>query len=273
AGPVPQRAAGRGLPVVADPAAEIQGAAPSHSDQERDHARPGRDHGTGAGDAARPARARRGDGDHRPVPAAERAPPPGAALLDAGRVQGAGGLRLRARVQPRRLGPDGALQLPRRPAGGGRRLSPALRCDEAARRRGVRVAAFRAAQRIPRGLAADLRDANKSPAGIRSHSLAAARYSGHRRPPANFRHWRAVERRPILRPFTCKRPPRRGDRMTSNRTLLALTLGLLLASPLALVAGADGGIALPSAPTADQSTTSRLVYGLLSDSRYAYRPR
>ena len=61
--------------------------------------------------------------------------------------------------------------------------------------------------------------------------------------------------------------------MTSNRTLLALTLGLLLASPLALVAGADGGIALPSAPTADQSTTSRLVYGLLSDSRYAYRPR
>ena len=28
-----------------------------------------------------------------------------------------------------------------------------------------------------------------------------------------------------------------------------------------------------AAPTADQATTSRLVYGLLSDSRYAYRPR
>ena len=30
---------------------------------------------------------------------------------------------------------------------------------------------------------------------------------------------------------------------------------------------------LPSAPSADQATTSALVYGLLSDSRYAYRPR
>ena len=63
--------------------------------------------------------------------------------------------------------------------------------------------------------------------------------------------------------------------MKPSRTLLALSLGLALATPLALLARADGGSrdALPSAPTSDQATTSRLVYGLLSDSRYAYRPR
>ena len=61
--------------------------------------------------------------------------------------------------------------------------------------------------------------------------------------------------------------------MTSNRTLLALSLGLALAAPLALLARSGDGAVLPSAPTADQATTSRLVYGLLSDSRYAYRPR
>ena len=60
--------------------------------------------------------------------------------------------------------------------------------------------------------------------------------------------------------------------MKPIRTLLALSLGLALAAPLALLARADGD-ALPSAPTGDQATTSRLVYGLLSDSRYAYRPR
>ena len=60
--------------------------------------------------------------------------------------------------------------------------------------------------------------------------------------------------------------------MKPIRTLLALSLGLALAAPLALLARADGE-ALPSAPTGDQATTSRLVYGLLSDSRYAYRPR
>jgi hypothetical protein len=61
--------------------------------------------------------------------------------------------------------------------------------------------------------------------------------------------------------------------MTSNRTLLALSLGLALAAPLALLARSADVASLPSAPTADQATTSRLVYGLLSDSRYAYRPR
>ena len=63
--------------------------------------------------------------------------------------------------------------------------------------------------------------------------------------------------------------------MKPTRTLLALSLGLALATPLALLARADGGSrdALPAAPTSDQATTARLVHGLLSDSRYAYRPR
>jgi len=53
-----------------------------------------------------------------------------------------------------------------------------------------------------------------------------------------------------------------------------LLLALALATPLALLARADGAAdALPRAPTQDQTTTSKLVYGLLSDSRYAYRPR
>ncbi len=51
-----------------------------------------------------------------------------------------------------------------------------------------------------------------------------------------------------------------------------LLLSLALMSPLALLARADGD-AVAVAPTADQSSTSKLVYGLLSDSRYAYRPR
>ncbi|MEO6104703.1 MAG: carboxy terminal-processing peptidase, partial [Pseudoxanthomonas sp.] len=51
-------------------------------------------------------------------------------------------------------------------------------------------------------------------------------------------------------------------------------LSLALAAPLALLARADS-VSLPgdaATPTADQATTSKLVYGLLSDSRYAYRP-
>lgn len=49
-------------------------------------------------------------------------------------------------------------------------------------------------------------------------------------------------------------------------------IALALTAPLSLAAQADAP-ALPSAATADQATTSKLVYGLLSDSRYAYRPR
>lgn len=63
--------------------------------------------------------------------------------------------------------------------------------------------------------------------------------------------------------------------MKVKKVPAVLLLGLALASPLALLArgGADDAISLPAAPTADQTTTSKLVYGLLSDSRYAYRPR
>lgn len=51
-----------------------------------------------------------------------------------------------------------------------------------------------------------------------------------------------------------------------------LLLALALSTPLALLARGDGD-AVAVAPNADQSNTSKLVYGLLSDSRYAYRPR
>ena len=59
--------------------------------------------------------------------------------------------------------------------------------------------------------------------------------------------------------------------MKLRTTLLAF----LLTAPLALLARTDHSAAnaLPTAPTADQGTAAKLVYGLLSDSRYAYRPR
>ncbi|KAF1684907.1 tail-specific protease [Pseudoxanthomonas broegbernensis] len=52
-----------------------------------------------------------------------------------------------------------------------------------------------------------------------------------------------------------------------------LSLAFLLAAPTALPARTDAPAQVAIAPTADQATTSKLVYGLLSDSRYAYRPR
>ncbi|MBD9536703.1 carboxy terminal-processing peptidase [Stenotrophomonas sp. STM01] len=52
----------------------------------------------------------------------------------------------------------------------------------------------------------------------------------------------------------------------------AFLLAFALTAPAAMLARADSP-ALPSSPTLDQTTTSKLVYGLLSDSRYAYRPR
>ncbi|KRG84291.1 peptidase S41 [Stenotrophomonas daejeonensis] len=57
-----------------------------------------------------------------------------------------------------------------------------------------------------------------------------------------------------------------------NHRVPAFLLAFALTLPAALLARADAP-ALPSAATVDQATTSRLVYGLLSDSRYAYRPR
>ncbi|AXK72951.1 tail-specific protease [Lysobacter sp. TY2-98] len=51
-------------------------------------------------------------------------------------------------------------------------------------------------------------------------------------------------------------------------------LALLLTAPVALLARPDSAsTAIPNAPTQDQATAAKLVYGLLSDSRYAYRPR
>jgi len=60
--------------------------------------------------------------------------------------------------------------------------------------------------------------------------------------------------------------------MKLRSTLPVLSLALVLSTPLALLARADGD-AIPTGPSADQATTAKLVYGLLSDSRYAYRPR
>ena len=99
-------------------------------------------------------------------------------------------------------------------------------------------------------------------------------YSDPSRHGANFRHCQAVGRGTILPVSTLERPHAAVSLMTRNRNvLLALSLGLALASPLVLLAGAGDGSVLASAPTPAQATTSRLVYGLLSDSRYAYRPR
>ena len=53
---------------------------------------------------------------------------------------------------------------------------------------------------------------------------------------------------------------------------LSLFAALVLAAPLALLARADGG-PVAIAPTADQAAVSKMVYGALSDSRLAYRPR
>ncbi len=73
--------------------------------------------------------------------------------------------------------------------------------------------------------------------------------------------------------------------MKAHSNFLIPILALALVAPVALLARApDGGAAadspavsaksaIPNGPTADQATTSKLVYGLLSDSRYAYRPQ
>ncbi len=60
--------------------------------------------------------------------------------------------------------------------------------------------------------------------------------------------------------------------MNLSRTLSASLIALALSVPLVLMARSSGE-QLPPTAQVDQATTSKLVYGLLSDSRYAYRPR
>jgi len=59
--------------------------------------------------------------------------------------------------------------------------------------------------------------------------------------------------------------------MNLSRKLSVSLIALSLSVPLVLMARADNN-AIPTSADADQATTSKLVYGLLSDSRYAYRP-
>ncbi len=90
----------------------------------------GETHDEMVADLRHPARARRAGPHRRPVPAPDRAPPAGRALLAPGRVQGAGGRGLRARLRPHRGRSARALQLPRRPAHpAGRARQRAARSD------------------------------------------------------------------------------------------------------------------------------------------------
>src|SRR5690606_17582278 len=59
--------------------------------------------------------------------------------------------------------------------------------------------------------------------------------------------------------------------MNLSRTLSTSVIALALSVPLVLMARSGNELAATS--QVDQATTSKLVYGLLSDSRYAYRPR
>ncbi|MEZ0469115.1 carboxy terminal-processing peptidase [Luteimonas salinilitoris] len=60
--------------------------------------------------------------------------------------------------------------------------------------------------------------------------------------------------------------------MKASRLISTAVIALALSVPLALMARADGD-SIPTSPNTDQVRTSKLVHGLLSDSRYAYRPR
>jgi carboxyl-terminal processing protease len=61
--------------------------------------------------------------------------------------------------------------------------------------------------------------------------------------------------------------------MKASRVVSGSLIALALAVPLALMARPDAIADVPMTPNADQVAASKLVYGLLSDSRYAYRPR
>ena len=61
--------------------------------------------------------------------------------------------------------------------------------------------------------------------------------------------------------------------MKASRLISAALVALALSVPLVLMARSSGEDAIPASATQDQVRTSRLVYGLLSDSRFVYRPR
>lgn len=61
--------------------------------------------------------------------------------------------------------------------------------------------------------------------------------------------------------------------MKVSRVVSGSLIALALAVPLALMARPDAIANVPATPNTDQVAASKLVYGLLSDSRYAYRPR
>lgn len=61
--------------------------------------------------------------------------------------------------------------------------------------------------------------------------------------------------------------------MKASRVVSGSLIALALAVPLALMARPDAIANVPATPNVDQVAASKLVYGLLSDSRYAYRPR
>src|SRR3546814_20723455 len=58
--------------------------------------------------------------------------------------------------------------------------------------------------------------------------------------------------------------------MNLSRTLSTSVIALALSVPLVLMARSGDG--LPATSRVAQATTSKLVYGLLSDRRYSYRP-
>lgn len=60
--------------------------------------------------------------------------------------------------------------------------------------------------------------------------------------------------------------------MKASRLISTALVAFALSVPLALMARADVD-AIPTSASQDQVRTSRLVYGLLSDSRFVYRPR
>jgi carboxyl-terminal processing protease len=72
---------------------------------------------------------------------------------------------------------------------------------------------------------------------------------------------------PVRPPPPHQPAPRREYSMKTH-----LLLALALTAPVALLARADSGTNTIAGATAEQATTSKLVYGLLSNSRYAYRP-